>query len=308
MIQTTITIGTRGSELALWQANAVADALHARDIPTHIQVIQTTGDRRQDVSLAGIGGKGVFIQEIEDALQHRTIDMAVHSLKDVPSRIPEVFTLAGFMEREDPRDTWLQRFGQSPQSTAEKSTVGTSSPRRGAQLRAIYPHLVPKDIRGNVDTRIRKMHAGNYDAIILAAAGLRRLRRDTEITSHFSVDEMVPAAGQGIITIEVLKNREDLIELAQSISHPTTDIVARCERALLEEFEGRMDCYTSIAAHASLSNAILTLQIFLSDQKGDESIRETYHGNESDIHGLVGRASSDLIERGALKLLEGAAR
>lgn len=307
MTQKKITIGARGSELALWQANAVADALHASGVATHIQVIQTTGDRRHDVSLAGIGGKGVFIQEIEDALRNGTVDMAVHSLKDVPSHIPDVFTLAGFMEREDPRDTWLHRLGQSPES-AGNSTVGTSSPRRRVQLRALHPHLVSEDIRGNVDTRIRKMHSGKYDAIILAAAGLRRLRRDSEVTSHFSVDEMVPAAGQGIITIEVLKNREELIELAQSISHPATDIVARCERALLEEFEGRMDCYTSIAAHASLSNATLTLQIFLSDQKGDDSIRQIYHGTEGDIRGLVGKASADLIARGALKLLEGAAR
>ncbi len=196
-----VRIGTRGSPLALWQANEVARVLNR---PSEIVTIRTTGDKRTDVSLASIGGKGVFIKELEEALMRRKIDLAVHSLKDVPSIVPPEFALPAFLARADPRDAWIQPRGIPISEMRDGAKIGTSAPRRRAQLRAHYPRLRVEDMRGNVDTRIRKIQTGAYDGAVLASAGLTRLGRKSEITSYFSIDEMVPAAGQGIIVIETL--------------------------------------------------------------------------------------------------------
>src|SRR5438105_2422137 len=177
-------IGTRGSQLALWQANEVARRIGR---PSQIVPIRTTGDKRTDVSLASIGGKGVFIKELEEALQRGEIDIAVHSLKDVPSIVPSQFALAAFLERGDPRDAWVQLDGIPIQALRDGSKVATSAPRRRAQLRALYPKLRVEDIRGNVDTRMNKLRAGLYDGAILATAGLKRLGRDGEITSYIAI-------------------------------------------------------------------------------------------------------------------------
>jgi len=301
-----IIIGTRGSELALWQANAVAKALLQAGFSSELRIIQTSGDRRRDVPLAQLGGKGVFVVEIEEQLRRGTIDLAVHSLKDIPSKVADDLLLAGFLERDDARDAWLHPEGAAPESLPEGSRVGTSSPRRRAQLLAIHPSLQAMDIRGNVDSRIRKMHDGAYEAIVLAAAGLRRLHRDDEITNLFDVQQMTPAAGQGIIAIEVCKERADLIETAEAISHKPTVMVARCERSFLEQFEGTMDCYTSIAAHATLDRGEVHLRVFLSDASGAGGLRGTYQGSAEASIDIAGNAARDLIARGALELLAGA--
>ena len=194
-----IRIGTRGSQLALWQANEVSKHLREQGYRPEIITIKTTGDKRQDVPLAAVGGKGLFIKELEEALDHGSIDIAVHSLKDVPSIIPDRFVLAGFLERADPRDAWIHLDRVAIHDLPAGSVIGTSAPRRRAQLMHRYPKLKIETIRGNVETRINKARAGLYNGIILAAAGLTRLGRDSEITSFFSPDEMVPAAGQGIV-------------------------------------------------------------------------------------------------------------
>lgn len=248
---TAIRIGTRGSKLALWQANEAARRLREAGFEAELHIVKTTGDKRQDVSLASIGGKGLFIKELEEALERSEIDIAVHSLKDVPSILPEQFALAGFLERADPRDAWLHPNNRAIADLADGTIVGTSAPRRRAQLAKLYPHLVIDDIRGNVDTRISKARGGAYAGIILAAAGLTRLGRASEITSYFSLDEMLPAAGQGIIAIECLASNAFACDAARAINHEASERAALIERGLLQKFGTRLDCYSVVAAHWS---------------------------------------------------------
>jgi hydroxymethylbilane synthase len=246
-----VRIGTRGSPLALWQAGEVERLLAVAGYESEIVTIRTTGDHRHDVSLASIGGKGLFIKELEEALQRGEIDLAVHSLKDVPSIIPEQFLLAGFLERADPRDAWLQRDGLSIEEVPPGSVIGTSAPRRRAQLLERYPHLVIEEIRGNVDTRIQKMRDGRYAGIVLAAAGVTRLGRAQEITSYFDVDTILPAAGQGIIVMECLASNEVTRAAARRINHESSEQAALIERGVLQKFGTALDCYSAVAAHWS---------------------------------------------------------
>ncbi|HEX2062404.1 MAG TPA: hydroxymethylbilane synthase [Thermoanaerobaculia bacterium] len=246
-----VRIGTRGSQLALWQANETKRRLALAGYDAELHIIKTTGDKRHDVSLATIGGKGLFIKELEEALERGEIDLAVHSLKDVPSIIPEPFVLAGFLERADPRDAWIHVDGKPIAEMPEGSVIGTSAPRRRAQLAMLFPHLVIEDIRGNVDTRIQKARDGRYAGIILASAGLTRLGRADEITSYFSVDEMLPAAGQGIIAVECLASNERAREAARAITHEPSAEAAGAERGILQKFGMRLDCYSAVAAHWS---------------------------------------------------------
>jgi len=253
-----IRIGTRGSKLALWQAEETARLLRSAGYEAELVIVKTTGDKRADVSLASIGGKGLFIKELEEALERREIDVAVHSLKDVPSIIPDHFTLAGFLERADPRDAWVHPENAPIASLPAGSIVGTSSPRRRAQLLELFPHLRIEDIRGNVDTRIEKARRGEYAGIVLASAGLHRLGRESEITSYFSIDEMIPAAGQGIVTIECLAGNADAIAAARAINHGPSETAALRERGVLQMYGTRLDCYSEIAVHATEDGTIRT--------------------------------------------------
>ncbi|HKO55435.1 MAG TPA: hydroxymethylbilane synthase [Thermoanaerobaculia bacterium] len=311
-----IRIGTRGSALALWQANEVARLLR---VPSEIVIVKTTGDKRQDVPLAAIGGKGLFIKELEEALEDGRIDVAVHSLKDVPSLIPEQFALAAFLERADPRDAWIHPHGVSLDALPPGATVATSAPRRRAQLLARRPDLRVEPIRGNVDTRLEKVRGGQYDAMVLASAGLTRLGRTEAITSLFAVDEMVPAAGQGIVALEVLSSNERAREAARSINHAPSEIAALSERGVLQAFGTRLDCYSSVAVHAAVAPhpasghplpaargeglgvrglETLTIRAFLSDYDGVRAIRATRSGPDA-----VARVADDLLQQGALELL-----
>jgi hydroxymethylbilane synthase len=247
----TVRIGTRGSALALWQANEARRRLEAAGWEPEIAIVKTTGDKRTDVSLASIGGKGLFIKELEEALERREIDMAVHSLKDVPTIIPDHFVLASFLERADPRDAWIHVDGKPISSMPDGAVIGTSAPRRRAQLALLFPHVRLVDIRGNVDTRIQKARNGDYAGIVLAAAGVTRLGRAAEITSTFSLDEMLPAAGQGIVAIECLAMNERVREIARSINDDASEAAARHERGVLQKFGTRLDCYSAVAAHWS---------------------------------------------------------
>ena len=255
MMDRPLRIGTRGSALALWQANEVARLLGT---PTEIVVLKTTGDKRQDVSLAAIGGKGLWVKELEEALLRDEIDLAVHSLKDVPSILPEEFALAAFIERADPRDAWVQVDQKSIASLPEDAKIATSAPRRRAQLKARWPRLRIEEIRGNVDTRLRKLREGLYDGGVLAAAGLTRLGLADVITSRFSIDEMIPAAGQGIVAIETLRGRESVVA---HVDHEPSALAARCERGVLQKFGTVLDCYSPIAVHCTL-NGGLTIRAF----------------------------------------------
>jgi hydroxymethylbilane synthase len=284
-----IRIGTRGSALALWQANETSRLLQAAGHEPQIVTVTTTGDKRTDVSLATIGGKGLFIKELEEALERGTIDLAVHSLKDVPSIIPDPFVLAGFLERADPRDAWIHVEGRSITDLPEGAVIGTSAPRRRAQLAQLFPHLRVEDVRGNVDTRIRKARDGHYDGIILASAGLMRLGRANEITSIFPVDEMTPAAGQGIVALECLASNDAMVEIARAITHEPSSRSALAERGVLQKFGTRLDCYSSIAVHHSGDG----IRAFLA--KDQRAIRARGATVDDVFHSLVAQGAEEML-------------
>jgi hydroxymethylbilane synthase len=215
---TALRIGTRGSQLALWQANEVKRLLALAGQDAEIVIVKTTGDKRPDVSLASIGGKGLFIKELEEALEREEIDIAVHSLKDVPSIIPEHFVLAACLERADPRDAWIHVDGKPIADMPEGAVIGTSAPRRRAQLAALYPHLRTEDIRGNVDSRIRKAREGQY-------------------------------AGQGIVAIECLASNERARTAARTINDEPSEVAATNERGVLQKFGTKLDCYSAVAVY-----------------------------------------------------------
>ena len=288
-------IGTRGSKLALWQANEVARRLRDAGRTTEIVPIRTSGDKRPDASLASIGGKGVFIKELEEALAAGTIDLAVHSLKDVPSIVPDEFVLAAFLQRDDPRDAWVQRDRIPLRKMPAGSTIGTSAPRRRAQLRLLRSDLRLEEIRGNVDTRMAKMRSGVYAGAVLAAAGLQRLGLDGEITSYFSVDEMIPAAGQGIIVVETLRGQS----LPRTINDADAEVAARCERGVLQKFDTLLDCYSAVAVHATIDRTI-TLRAFVSD--GETCVRVIRTGRQAAA--LIDSTYEELVAKGARELLE----
>lgn len=294
-------IGTRGSQLALWQAHEVQRLLRLTGRETELVVVKTTGDRRHDVSLASIGGKGLFIKELEEALDRGEIDLAVHSLKDVPSIIPARFVLAGFLERADPRDAWLHPEGRTIENVAGGTVVGTSAPRRRAQLASRYPALRVQDIRGNVDTRIEKMRAGSYGALVLANAGLTRLGRSAEITALFPIDVMIPAAGQGIVGIEALQTNEEARNAAAAITHGDSALAAVTERGVLQHFGDRLDCTSCIAVHATVRGGQLEVRAFLSDPEGKTCIRATGRGR--DAAGVAATVATDLMAQGGEALL-----
>ncbi len=295
-----VRIGTRGSQLALWQANEVAKRLAGNGYRPEVVTYKTTADKRQDVPLASIGGKGLWVKEMEEALLRRDIDMAVHSLKDVPSMIPDDFVLAAFLERADPRDAWVNLESKSIASLSEGAVVGTSAPRRRAQLRALYPALRIDDIRGNVDTRINKLRAGLYDGAILASAGLTRLGRSSEITSYFSIVEMLPACGQGIVAIETLRDG-DSRAIAASIDHPPTAQAAYCERGVLQKFGTLLDCYSACAVHATFDDGEITLRAFFGEIEGDRTVRVMCKGRVADA--VIDEVHSELVEHGAMELV-----
>jgi hydroxymethylbilane synthase len=295
-----VRIGTRGSQLALWQANEVANKLSEQGYRTDVVMIKTTADKRQDVPLAAIGGKGLWVKELEEALLRGEIDVAVHSLKDVPSIIPEEFVLAGCLERADPRDAWVNIEGTPIAELPGGAVIGTSAPRRRAQIRALYPQLCIEDIRGNVDTRINKLRARLYDGAILAAAGLTRLGRSSEITSYFSIEEMLPACGQGIIAIETLR-AGSAREIASSVDHEASALSARCERGVLQKFGTALDCYSACAVHATQQDGTITIRAFFGEVAGDRAIRATRSGEDADE--VIDDVYRALVDKGAMELL-----
>lgn len=295
-----VRIGTRGSQLALWQANEAAKHLAGQGYRPQVIPFKTTADKRQDVPLASIGGKGLWVKELEEALLRGEIDVAVHSLKDVPSIIGDDFVLAAFLERADPRDAWVQLQGTPIVALDDGAVVGTSAPRRRCQLRALYPKLRIEDIRGNVDTRINKLRAGLYDGAILASAGLARLGRSSEITSYFSTEEMLPACGQGIVAIETLRDG-DARSIAASITHQPSALAAHCERGVLQKFGSALDCYSACAVHATFDDGTITLRAFFGEIEGDRTVRVSCSGRDADA--VIDEVHRELVEQGAMELV-----
>jgi len=246
----TLRIGSRGSQLALWQANHISASLRARGHEVEIEIIHTTGDKITDVALAKVGTKGMFTKEIEETLAAGRVDLAVHSLKDLPTELPKGFEIAAITKREDSRDAFCSRNYSRIEDLPKKARVGTSSLRRQAQLKAIRPDLDIHPLRGNVDTRLRKLEQGEYDAIILASAGLRRLGRTELIRQIIPAEIMCPAAGQGALGIEIRASDKRMRELLAFLDDPYTRASTTCERALLRCLGG--GCQVPIGAFAEV--------------------------------------------------------
>ncbi len=260
------TIATRESRLALWQAEHVKSLLEQRGNTVSLLGMTTKGDQILDRSLSKVGGKGLFVKELEVALEEGRADLAVHSLKDVPMELPDGFELACVMEREDPRDAWVSSRYPSLQDLPHGAVVGTSSLRRVALLRVLRPDLRMEPLRGNLDTRLRKLDEGLYDGIVLAAAGLKRLGLESRIRATFPVDEMLPAAGQGALGIEVRTGRDDVRASLQHLAHQSTWLAVSAERAVSRMMGG--SCSMPLAAYATVDGAQLHIRAAWGDADG----------------------------------------
>ena len=262
----TLTIATRESRLALWQAEYVQDLLTQRGHQVGLLGMTTLGDQILDRALSKVGGKGLFVKELEVALEDGRADLAVHSLKDVPMELPDGFALACVMEREDPRDAFVSNQYANLASLPQGAVVGTSSLRRMALLRALRPDLKIEPLRGNLDTRLRKLDDGMYAAIVLAAAGLKRLGLGQRIRATFEPTDMLPAAGQGALGIEVRSQRQDVIDALAPLAHQTTWLAVSAERAVSRAMGG--SCSMPLAAYATLAADILTIDAAWGDPDG----------------------------------------
>ncbi|MDO8546507.1 MAG: hydroxymethylbilane synthase [Nitrospirales bacterium] len=298
-----LVIGTRGSKLALWQAEWVHARLRQLEpgLLVSLKQIKTTGDKMLDTPLATIGGKGLFVKEIEDALLRGEIDLAVHSMKDVPTRLPDGLEILSIPEREDPRDVLISRDGVMLDRLAVGARIGTSSLRRQAQLLHVRPDLSIHMLRGNLDTRLRKLEAGEYDGIILAAAGLRRLGWADRVTEYLSPDVCLPAIGQGALALEGRADDAFVRELAGRMEHRPTRLAVTAERALLERLEG--GCQVPIAAHATIESDRLSMSALVAGVNGRRLIRDAIHGSVDEAHRLGVRLAELLLEHGGGEIL-----
>jgi hydroxymethylbilane synthase len=295
-------IGSRGSQLALWQANHISGLLSARGHKVEIEIIHTTGDKITDVALAKVGTKGMFTKEIEEALAAGQVDLAVHSLKDLPTELPAGFEIAAITERQDPRDAFCSRRYFKIEDLPRGGRVGTSSLRRQAQLKAIRPDLDIHPLRGNVDTRLRKLEQGQYDAIILAAAGLKRLGKTELLKQIIPAEVMCPAAGQGALAIEVRKDDAATRELLTFFDDPAARAATTCERALLNRLGG--GCQVPIGAFAEARHGKLHLDSIVADPDGSKVLRDSREGSVEDPERLGNEAGAVLLARGGDKILE----
>jgi hydroxymethylbilane synthase len=285
-------LGSRGSALALRQAQLVIDTLRAVDseIEIETQVIQTTGDNRRDVSLASLGGQGVFVKEIELALQAGHVDLAVHSLKDMPAELPAGMSLACFLPRADVRDAFVSTDRKRVEELSSGDRVGTDSRRRALQLREMRPDLTVESIRGNVDTRVHRAVSGDIEAVIVAVAGLERLGLLEHVSQYFSTDEMLPAVGQGILAVEARMADTEVIELLHEADDRASHIAATAERAFLRRLGA--GCRLPVGAYAALDGDSLQLSGFLADE------HELPHRDSlSGIAGDAGLMGYELAER-----------
>ena len=303
-----IIIGSRGSKLALWQSEWVKARLEALDpeVKVRIEIFKTQGDVRTDVPLSTIGGQGAFTKELEVALLDRRVDVAVHSLKDLPTVTPEGLSITATPEREDPRDALVLPASSAARANSLKSllegaVVGTSSLRRIAQLRHLRPDVRIKDLRGNVDTRLRKLDEGEYDALILASAGLRRLGFGERISAAVEQAEMLSAVGQGSLGIETRSDDAETNALVARLDDPRTRAAVTAERALLRSLGG--GCQVPIAAHATVEGGRLKLDGLVATLDGTQVLRDSLDGDAADASRIGEELAAKLLERGAGELL-----
>ena len=302
-----LVIGSRGSKLALTQAEWVRArlALLEPELTVTVEIIKTTGDVKTE-PLSVIGGKGVFTKELEDALLDGRIDIAVHSLKDLPTIIPEKLTIAAVCEREDPRDALILRSvddqkGASLATLPEGAVVGTSSQRRVSQLKHWRRDVTVKDVRGNVDTRLRKLDEGEYHALILASAGLRRLGQENRISALIPIEQMLPAVGQGALGLETRADDNHTTGLLRSLNHEPTELACTAERSLLRALGG--GCQLPIAGYAAMQSQELTLEGLVADIAGEEIVRDRVSGTPAAAEEIGVQLGTRLLELGASRLL-----
>ncbi len=303
-----IKIGTRKSKLALWQSEWVKEQIEKKfpEVEVELVKITTKGDKILDVPLAKIGDKGLFTKEIEDAMLKEEVDIAVHSLKDVPSKLPEGLKLIAFSDREDPRDALLSCGKYTLDTLPEGAVVGTSSLRRKAQLRILRPDLEIRDLRGNVDTRIRKLKEGQYDAIILAAAGVKRLGWGNEIDEILSPDKMIPSVSQGILGIEGRENDEEIERIVrEAVNSKESEIAATVERAFLRTVEG--GCQVPLGCYAVVEEDRVHVRAFISDLNGrfyykEEGVFRVENLEEADAVGSG--VAERLLSAGGKRILD----
>ena len=301
--RTSLVIGTRGSQLAIWQAEWVQARLQevAPNLSIRLERIQTSGDKILDVPLAKIGGKALFVKEIEEALLRKDIDLAVHSMKDVPSVLPEGLAIHCVPQREDPRDALLSRDGQTFQNLPASAKVGTSSLRRQAQFLAQRPDLSIQMLRGNLNTRVRKLHEGQFDAIVLAASGLKRLGWAEQITEYLSTDISLPAVGQGALGIEGRGDDTFIQNLLAPLNDPMSRSTVAAERAFLARLEG--GCQVPIAGHATLDGSNLTFQGLVASVDGQHVIRDMVSGSVDEAEALGVALAERILDAGGDTIL-----
>ncbi len=300
----TVHIGTRGSKLALWQAEWVQSRLERIHPGLHVEltVIKTKGDKILDVPLAKVGGKGLFVKEIEEALLARRVDLAVHSMKDMPSEIPAGLCIGAVPERETPVDALVSREGQNLDDLPRGARIGTSSLRRSSQLLRARPDIEIVPLRGNLDTRLRKLDQGQMEAIVLAAAGIRRLGLEARITQLLTPEIMLPAVGQGALCIETRDGDDRIAPLVAPLEDSPTRIAVTAERAFLHRLEG--GCQVPIAGHATLKENRLALCGLVSDLKGEQVFREILAGPPAQAETIGQDLAGTLLEQGAKAVLD----
>ncbi len=300
----TIRIATRKSPLALWQAEHVAERLRQAHPGLEVELVKmvTQGDKILDTPLAKVGGKGLFVKELEQGMMEGRADIAVHSMKDVPMDLPEGFVLGAVLTREDPRDAFVSNRYAALDELPEGAVVGTSSLRRQCQLRAARPDLDIRDLRGNVGTRLGKLDAGDYDAIVLACAGLKRLGLGERITQALAPEQSLPAVGQGAVGIECRADNAAVLDLVAPLNDPDTAVRVHAERAMNHRLEG--GCQVPIAGYAELAHGVLLLRGLVGSVDGRDVIRGDIAGRPEDAE-LLGRTlAEDLLARGADRILE----
>ena len=296
-----VRIGTRKSKLALWQANYVKEFLEKTwGVEVELVKITTTGDKITDVPLAKIGGKGLFVKEIEKALMEGEIDLAVHSLKDVPTVLPKGLTLGAITKREFPYDVLISSSGKTLRELPQGAKIGTSSLRRQVQIKRVRRDLVVEVLRGNVDTRMQRLKEGKYDAIVLAYAGVKRMGYENEITEI--LDYFIPAVGQGSLAIEIREDDERIRKLIEPLNHEESYIAAVCERAFLRELEG--GCQVPIGAFAEVVDGKLRIKGFISDLEAERFIEDFAEGSPQNPEEVGKELARKLLSKGGKEILE----
>ena len=302
-MKTTINVGSRASQIALWQTNHIINKLKmiAPNFEYKISTFNTKGDQILNKSLSKIGDKGLFTEALEEAMRKHEIDFAVHSLKDIPTNLPDGLVLSGFTKRHDPSDAFLSQKANTIEELPHSAIIGTSSLRRIAQVKRKRPDIIIRDLRGNIQTRLEKYHQGDYDAIILATAGLERLNLQSEITTKLSPIEFLPAVGQGIVAVESRADDSFISALMDEITDMESKAMALCERSFLRYLNG--GCQSPIGAYAVIENETLLLRAFISSLDGQDVIEMEDSSAIEDAEFLGKKLAKEMLNLGAKKFL-----